>query len=54
MGKEGRGGMSKRAGQEEGGVCGLRLLNEEAVEPFLLLSNCMLLCLSSREGERAS
>lgn len=25
MGKEGRGGMSKRVGQREGGVCGLRL-----------------------------
>lgn len=30
------------------------LLNEEAAEPFLLLSNCMLLCLCLREGERAS
>lgn len=28
------------------------LLNEEAEEPFLLLSNCMLLCLCLREGER--
>lgn len=36
------------------GVWAETLLNEEAVEPFLLLSNCMLLCLSSREGERAS
>lgn len=45
MGKKGRGGMSKRVGLKEGGVCGLRLLNEEAEEPFLLLSNCMLLCL---------
>lgn len=29
------------------------LLNEEAEEPFLLLSNCMLVC-PSREGEKAS
>lgn len=28
------------------------LLNEEAEEPFLLLSNCMLLCLCLGEGER--
>lgn len=27
------------------------LLNEEAEEPFLLLSNCMLLCLCSGERE---
>lgn len=33
-------------------MCGLRLLNEEAAEPFLLLSNYMPLCLRLREGER--
>lgn len=56
MGKEGRGGVNKRVGQREGGtlVWAEALLNEEAAEPFLLLSNCMLLCLCSREGERAS
>lgn len=41
MGTEGRGGMSKSVGEREGCV-GRGLLNEEAVEPFLLLSNCML------------
>lgn len=30
-------GVSERVG--EGGACGLSLLNEEAAEPFLLLSN---------------
>lgn len=56
MGKEGRGGVNNRVGQREGGtlVWAEALLNEEAAEPFLLLSNCMLLCLCSREGERAS
>lgn len=34
-------------------MCGLRLLNEEAAEPFLLLSNYTP-CLCLRESERAS
>lgn len=47
MGKKGRAGMSKRIGEREGGrgVWAEAPLNEEIAEPFLLLSNCMLLCL---------
>lgn len=40
--------MSKRVGVREGGREGVWAeapLNEEAAEPFLLLSNCMLLSL---------
>lgn len=51
MGKKGRGGMSKRRTEEGRGVWVEALLNEEAEEPFLLLSNCMLLCLCSGEEE---
>lgn len=48
-------GWSEQACRTVGGrvVWAEALLNEEAAEPFLLLSNCMLLCLCSREGERA-
>lgn len=46
-------GARERAGgrAEEGGVCGLRLLNEEAAEPFLLLSNYTPPCLRLRASE---
>lgn len=38
--------MSKHVGGREGRVVWAEApLNEEAAEPFLLLSNCMLLCL---------
>lgn len=51
-GKKGE-GWNEQACRTEGGraVWVEALLNEEAEEPFLLLSNCMLLCLCLGEGE---
>lgn len=46
-------GWNEQACRTEGGrgMWVEALLNEEAEEPFLLLSNCMLLCLCSEERE---